>query len=82
MAVTVILEFKVTLQLTVLVVVHPDHEEKLLLPAVFGAVRPTGVPDEKVAVKLVVPLVTRPVRESPYEITTPLAGFVEFTVSV
>jgi hypothetical protein len=34
----------VTLQLTVLDVVHPLHEEKLLPPAVLGAVRVTVVP--------------------------------------
>jgi hypothetical protein len=39
LAVTVVLPFMVTLQVTVLDVVHPVHEEKLLPPAVADAVR-------------------------------------------
>jgi hypothetical protein len=44
-AVTVVLALTVTLQVVVLVVVQPDHEEKLLPPAVAGAVNTTAVPE-------------------------------------
>jgi hypothetical protein len=44
LAVTVVFAFIVTLQLTVLEVVHPFHEEKLLPAAVLGAVSVTAVP--------------------------------------
>jgi hypothetical protein len=43
--VTVVLAINVTLQVAVLVVVHPDHAENLLEPAVAGAVRVTAVPE-------------------------------------
>lgn len=44
MAVTVVLAFIVTLQVTVLAVVHPVHETKLSPLAVAGAVRVIAVP--------------------------------------
>jgi hypothetical protein len=44
-AVTVVLAFRVTLQVTVLFVVHPVHAEKLLPPAVEGAFSVTAVPE-------------------------------------
>jgi len=44
LAVTVALAFIVTVQVVVLEVAHPVHEEKLLLPAVAGAVSVTVVP--------------------------------------
>jgi len=43
--VTVVAAVKVTLQVTVLADVHPDHFEKLLPPAVLGVVRVTAVPE-------------------------------------
>ena len=45
MAVTVVLAFTVTLQVTVLAVVHPVHELKVLAPEVAGAVSVTDVPE-------------------------------------
>ena len=44
MAVTVVVAFKVTEQVTVLALVHPVQEEKTLLPAVAGAVSVTDAP--------------------------------------
>ena len=44
-AVTVVLAVMVTLQVTVLAVVQPDHEAKLLPPAVAGAVKTTAAPE-------------------------------------
>jgi hypothetical protein len=41
----VVFALTVTLQVTVFVVVHPDHALKLWLPAVAGAVTVTAVPD-------------------------------------
>jgi hypothetical protein len=43
-AVTVVLALITTVQVTVLTVVHPVHEAKVLLPALEGAVRVTDVP--------------------------------------
>jgi hypothetical protein len=45
LAVTVVSAVNVTLQVTVLLVVQPVHEEKLLPPEVAGAVRTTAEPD-------------------------------------
>jgi hypothetical protein len=56
--------------------VHPDHELKLLPPAVAGAPKAIVVPEASVSVKLVVPVPRRAVAELPYEMLTPLAGFV------
>jgi hypothetical protein len=71
----------VTLQVAVLVVVHPLHEEKGFPLAVAGAVRVTAVPESYVRVKLVVPFpaLLRSLGET--VIATPLEGLVEFTVS-
>jgi heme exporter protein D len=44
LAVTVVLAFSVTVQVTVVVVAHPVHEAKALLPDVAGAVSVTDVP--------------------------------------
>jgi hypothetical protein len=44
LAVTVALAFITTVQVTVLAVVHPDHEVKVLLPELEGAVSVTVVP--------------------------------------
>ena len=82
MAVTVILALNVTVQLTVLTEVHPDHEENLLLPTVAGAVSMNVEPAPPVSVKLVVPVVMTLLRRLPTPIVTPLAGLVEFTVSM
>jgi hypothetical protein len=43
LAVTVVFALKVTLQVTVLAVVHPLQEVNVLLPDVAGAVRVTAV---------------------------------------
>jgi hypothetical protein len=40
-----VLALMVTLQVVVLVVVQPDHEEKLFPPAVAGAVKTTAAPE-------------------------------------
>jgi hypothetical protein len=45
LAVTVIPAFIVTVQVTVLAVVHPLHEAKVLPPAVAGAVSVTVDPE-------------------------------------
>jgi hypothetical protein len=45
LAVTVVLEFRVTVQVLVLAEVHPVHEEKLFPAVVAGAVRVTVVPE-------------------------------------
>jgi hypothetical protein len=41
----VVLAFIATVQVTVLALVHPAHEEKVLLPDVAGAVSFTDVPE-------------------------------------
>jgi heme exporter protein D len=55
LAVTVVSAFSVTVQVTVLVVVHPVHETKVLLPEVAGAVRTSVEPALLLTLKLVVP---------------------------
>jgi hypothetical protein len=79
--VTVVLLLSVTVQVTVLALVHPLHEEKAFPLAVAGAVRVTVAPASYVRVKLVVPfpLLLTSLGES--VIATPLAGLVESTVS-
>ena len=72
----------VTLQVAELAVVQPAHDEKLFPLAEEGAVRMIDVPELAVTVKLVVPLVIALLPFSVYPIDTPLAGFVEFIVSV
>jgi hypothetical protein len=79
--VTVVPAFIVTLQVTVLAVVHPLHEEKLLTPEVAGAVRVTDDPELYESVKLVFPLVVPLLSAGETVMATPLAGLTEFTVS-
>jgi hypothetical protein len=76
----VVLPFIVTLQVSVLAVVHPLHEENGFPLAVVGAVRVTAVPESYVRVKLVVPLPALLLSLGVTEIATPLEGLVEFTV--
>jgi hypothetical protein len=45
LAVTVVLALIATVQVTVVVVAHPVHEAKVLLPEVAGAVSVTDVPE-------------------------------------
>jgi hypothetical protein len=71
----------VIVQVTVLTELHPVHEEKVLLPAVAGALRRTVAPAVWVPVKLVVPVLTTLLLGLPTVMTTPLAGLVEFTVN-
>jgi hypothetical protein len=71
-----------TVQVTVLLLVQPVHEEKLLPPEVAGAVSVTDVPELYVSVKLVVPVVLPPLSAGEAPIATPLTGLVEFTVKV
>lgn len=68
----------VTVQELLEVEVQPDHELKLLLAVVAGAVKLTVVPELSVRVNGVVPVVTGtpPVEDREYPIVTPLAGFV------
>jgi hypothetical protein len=42
---TVVLAFIVTVHVTVVEVVHPLHEEKVLVPEVVGAVNVTDAPE-------------------------------------
>jgi hypothetical protein len=75
------LAFSVTVQVTVLAVVQPVHEEKVLPLAVDGAVSVTELPESYVRVKLVVPLVELLLSAGVTPMDTPLDGFVELTVS-
>jgi hypothetical protein len=70
----------VTLQVSVLAVVHPVHEEKGFPLAVAGAVRVTAIPESYVRVKLVVPFPWPLTSLGETVIVTPLEGLVEFTV--
>ena len=72
----------VTSHVSVLVLVHPVHEEKLLLPAVAGAVKTYCVPEAAVSVNGVFTWATTLLLGLPTPMLTPLAGFVESTVSV
>jgi hypothetical protein len=65
----------VTVQFAPEVEVHPDHELKLVVPAVAGAPKIIVVPELSESVKVVMPVARRLVTEFPYEILTPLAGF-------
>lgn len=79
------LEFSVTLQVTFpvpLVLVHPLQEEKLFPLAVDGAVRVYWVPEAAVSVNGVLASKTTLFSGLPTVMLTPLAGFVESTVSV
>jgi hypothetical protein len=80
LAVTVVLALIVTLQVTVLALVHPDQEEKLFPLAVVGAVKVTAVPESYVRVKLVVPFPLLLTSLGETVIATPLEGLVESTV--
>jgi hypothetical protein len=79
-AVAVVLAFIVTLQVTVVAVVQPDHETKLLTPDATGAVNVTDVPALYVRVKLADPLPDPLLSAGVTVIATPLAGLTEFTV--
>jgi len=70
-------------QVTVLAVVHPFHEENGFAPelAVAGAVRVTVVPESYVRVKLVAPFPLPVASLGDTVIATPLEGLVESTVS-
>jgi hypothetical protein len=71
----------VTLQVSVLTLVHPVHEENGFPLTVAGAVRVTAVPESYVRVKLVVPFPAPVTSLGETVIATPLEGLVEFTVS-
>ena len=73
--------FNVTLQVTVLEVVQPVHDEKMFAPEVAGAVRTTEVPELYIRVKLVEPLPLPLLSAGKTAIATPLAGLDESTVS-
>jgi hypothetical protein len=75
-----VLALIVTLQVTVLALVHPDQEEKLFPLAVVGAVKVTAVPESYVRVKLVVPFPLLLTSLGETVIATPLEGLVESTV--
>ena len=81
MAVTVVLALIVKLQVTVVDVHPPLHEEKAFPPDVVGAVSVTDVPASYVRVKLVLPFATLLISAGETVIATPLAGVAEFTVS-
>jgi hypothetical protein len=79
--VTVVLLLIVTLQVSVLALVHPAHEANGFPLAVAGAVRVTAAPESYVRVKLVVPFPLLLTSFGETVIATPLEGLVEFTVS-
>jgi hypothetical protein len=77
----VTLALTVTLHVKLLVVVHPVQEEKLLPPAVAGAVSVTAAPDLYVRVKADDPLVAPLLSAGVTVMATPLLGVAESTVS-
>jgi hypothetical protein len=79
--VTVVLLLIVTVQVSVLALVHPLHEANGFPLAVVGAVRVTLVPESYVRVKVVVPVPASLMSLGETVIVTPLEGLVEFTVS-
>jgi hypothetical protein len=79
--VTVVLLLIVAVQVSVLALVHPLHEEKVFPLAVTGAVRVTVAPESYVRVKLVVPFPAPLASLGETVMGTPLEGLVEFTVS-
>jgi hypothetical protein len=79
--VTVVLLLIVTVQVTVLALVHPLHEENGFPLAVAGADRVTVAPESYVRVKLVVPFPSLLTSLGETVIATPLEGLVEFTIS-
>jgi hypothetical protein len=79
--VTVVLPLIVTVQVTVLALVHPLHAENGFPLAVAGAVRVTVAPVSYMRVKLVVPFPSLLTSLGETAIATPLEGLVESTVS-
>jgi hypothetical protein len=77
----VVLPLIVTLQVTVLALVHPLHAENVFPLTVPGAVTVTAAPKSYVRVKLVVPAPALLTSLGETLIVTPLEGLVEFTVS-
>jgi hypothetical protein len=71
-----------TVQMVPVVEVHPAQEEKVFVPEVAGAVSVTLVPLLYVRVKLLLPAALPLSSTGETPIATPLAGLVEFTVSV
>jgi len=69
----------VTVQFAPKAELHPDHELKLLLPAVAGALKVSVVPELSVSAAADVPVVTD---VPPKLIDTPVAGFALATVIV
>jgi hypothetical protein len=79
--VTVVFAFSVTLQVSVLAVVHPVHALKVSLPEAAGAVKVTAVPASYIRVKLAVPFPEPLLSAGVTAIATPVAGSAVFTVS-
>jgi hypothetical protein len=75
-----VLAFIVTLQVTVLVLLHPLHAEKGFPLAVAGAVKVTAVPESYVRWKLVLPFPLLLTSLGETVMATPLEGLVESTV--
>jgi hypothetical protein len=81
--VTVVSAFRPTSwQVTVLVVVQPLQEEKVLVEVVEGAVRVTFAPALYDTVKLVFAEMSLLVAAGDKPMVTPVAGLVELTVTV
>jgi hypothetical protein len=81
LAVTVVFAVSETVHVTVLAVVQPVQEEKVLLPDVEGAVSVTDEPELYVRVKLVIPLLAPLLSAGATVIATPLAGVLESTAN-
>jgi len=81
-AVTVVLAFIVTLQVTVVAELHPVHEVKAWEPAVAGAVIVTDAPELYVRVKVALPLAEPFTSAGATVMATPVVGLVVFTVNV
>jgi len=79
-AVTAVLAFIVTLQVTVVAEVQPDHETKVWTPDVARAVNVTDAPALYVRVKLAVPLPDPLLSAGLTAMAIPLAGLTVFTV--
>lgn len=77
----VVFAFNVTLQVTVLDVVHPDHALNACVPADAGAVIVTDVPALYVRLKLALPFPAPLLSAGATVIETPVVGLVVFTVS-
>jgi hypothetical protein len=63
-------------------VAHPVQDAKVFLPTVAGAVNVTEAPALYLSVNDVVPLAVPLLSDAEAPTTTPLDGFVEFTVNV